>query len=176
MENVTGRDTQIMCEALQIAIPVMLRHSSSRSNTFDMLRILESLGNRSGPRFMGDMQEFLDEIIMDIKKGKTVANKRRTGSLDDLSEMYLGDKEIQVYLKLKFGPRLEINSFLEDLSEQFPDVRLLKRLIEKETNIEAKILTLRTFINKVKSPAKKSEYLTWLQRFEKEYCKKVANQ
>ena len=87
MENVTGRDTQIMCEALQIAIPVMLRHTSSRSNTFDMLRILESLGNRSGPRFMGDMQEFLDKIIMDIKKGKTVANKRRTGSLDDLNEM-----------------------------------------------------------------------------------------
>ena len=47
-------------------------------------------------------------------------------------------------------------------------------IIEKETNIEAKILTLRTFINKVKNPARKSEYLTWPQRFEKEYCKKAV--
>ena len=47
MDEVTGRDNQIICQALQIAIPIMLKHSMSASNTFDMLRILDSRGNRS---------------------------------------------------------------------------------------------------------------------------------
>ena len=39
MEEVTGRDNQIICQALQIAIPIMLKHSMSASNTFDSYRL-----------------------------------------------------------------------------------------------------------------------------------------
>ena len=37
MEEVTGRDNQIIREALSIAIPLMLRHSLAWSNTKDMM-------------------------------------------------------------------------------------------------------------------------------------------
>ena len=48
MDEVTGRDNQIICQALKIAIPIMQKYSLSSSNTHDMERILEyrSKGNR----------------------------------------------------------------------------------------------------------------------------------
>jgi len=48
MDEVTGRDNQIICQALKIAIPIMQNHSLSSSNTDDMKRIFEhrSKGNR----------------------------------------------------------------------------------------------------------------------------------
>lgn len=48
MDEVTGRDNQIICQALKIAIPIMQKHSLSSSNTHDMERIYEhrSRGNR----------------------------------------------------------------------------------------------------------------------------------
>ena len=48
MDEVTGRDNQIICQALKIAIPIMQNHSLSSSNTDDMERIFEhrSKGNR----------------------------------------------------------------------------------------------------------------------------------
>ena len=48
MDEVTGRDNQIICQALKIAIPIMQKHSLSASNTHDMERIYEhrSKGNR----------------------------------------------------------------------------------------------------------------------------------
>ena len=70
MEEVTGRDNQIICQALQIAIPIMLKHSISASNTFDMLRILDTRGNRSDLRHLDtSVREFLEKIINDIQKG-----------------------------------------------------------------------------------------------------------
>ena len=48
MDEVTGRDNQIICQALKIAIPIMQKHSLSSSNMHDMERIYEhrSKGNR----------------------------------------------------------------------------------------------------------------------------------
>jgi hypothetical protein len=48
MDEVTGRDNQIICQALKIATPIMQEYSLSSSNTHDMERILEyrSKGNR----------------------------------------------------------------------------------------------------------------------------------
>ena len=39
--DVSGRDLKIISEALYIAIPFMLKHSMSASNTRDMIRIME---------------------------------------------------------------------------------------------------------------------------------------
>ena len=44
LENITGRDNQIISQALLIAVPIMLRYSLSSSDTLDMLRILEQRG------------------------------------------------------------------------------------------------------------------------------------
>jgi len=41
MKEVTGRDNQIICQALQIAIAIMEKHSLSPSNTQDMKDILD---------------------------------------------------------------------------------------------------------------------------------------
>ena len=77
MEEVTGRDNQIICQALQIAIPIMLKHSMSASNTFDMLRILDARGNRSNLRHLDtSVREFLEKIINDIQKGNTLAKEK----------------------------------------------------------------------------------------------------
>ena len=77
MEEVTGRDNQIICQALQIAIPIMLKHSMSASNTFDMLRILDTRGNRSDIRHLDtSVREFLEKIINDIQKGNTLAKEK----------------------------------------------------------------------------------------------------
>ena len=39
--DVSGRDLKIISEALYIAIPFMLKHTMSASNTRDMIRIME---------------------------------------------------------------------------------------------------------------------------------------
>jgi len=41
MDEVTGRDNQIICQALKIAIPIMQSYSLSSSNTHDIERVLE---------------------------------------------------------------------------------------------------------------------------------------
>ena len=69
MREVTGRDEQIIKQALSIAIPVMLRHSLSSSNTMDMIRILKE----RGPGMYPDrtVAEFLNTVIDDLRSGKT---------------------------------------------------------------------------------------------------------
>ena len=69
MTEVTGRDEQIIQQALSIAIPIMLRHSLSSSNTMDMIRILKE----RGPGMYPDrtVAEFLTTVIDDLKSGKT---------------------------------------------------------------------------------------------------------
>ena len=69
MTEVTGRDEQIIKQALSIAIPIMLRYSVSSSNTMDMIRILKE----RGPGMYPDrtVAEFLTTVIDDLKSGKT---------------------------------------------------------------------------------------------------------
>ena len=72
-KEVTGRDRQIIQEALSIAIPIILRNSLSSSNTMDMIRILLSVLQERGWIKYPDsaIQEFIDTVIEDLKSGKT---------------------------------------------------------------------------------------------------------
>lgn len=45
--QITGRDNQIICQALKIAIPIMQSHSLSSSNLSDMERIFEHLSSNT---------------------------------------------------------------------------------------------------------------------------------
>ena len=56
MDEVTGRDNQVICQALKIAIPIMQEHSLSSSNTHDMERILEH-------RLQGNRIEYPDRKV-----------------------------------------------------------------------------------------------------------------
>ena len=69
IKEVTGRDNQIISQALSIAIPLMLRYSLSSSNTMDMIRILRERGLKPYPD--GEIRVFLDTIIEDLQEGKT---------------------------------------------------------------------------------------------------------
>ena len=103
MTEVTGRDEQIIKQALSIAIPIMLRHSLSSSNTMDMIRILKELGKERGlPRYPDSkVAEFLNTVIDDLKSGKTFElekNKKdgvQTSHFEHAMKIYL--EEIAPY-------------------------------------------------------------------------------
>ena len=90
LEEVTGRDNQIICQALQIAIPIMLKYSMSSSNTSDMISILESRGNLMGLRFLdGSVREYLEKLISDIQSGNTLSYEKNSSYMDAEIERYL---------------------------------------------------------------------------------------
>ena len=70
MREVTGRDNQIIKQALSIAIPIMLRYSLSSSNTMDMIRILKERGAGRHPAD-SSLTNFVNMIIEDLSAGKT---------------------------------------------------------------------------------------------------------
>ena len=103
MEEVTGRDNQIICQALQIAIPIMLKHSMSASNTFDMLRILDSRGNRSSLKLLDtSVREFLEKIINDIQKGNTLAKEKKSKNMDTETEPYFSKDDVMTFLEKRY--------------------------------------------------------------------------
>ena len=103
MEEVTGRDNQIICQALQIAIPIMLKHSMSASNTFDMLRILDTRGIRSDIRHLDtSVREFLEKIINDIQKGNTLAKEKKSKNMDTETELYFSKDDVKTFLERKY--------------------------------------------------------------------------
>ena len=103
MEEVTGRDNQIICQALQIAIPIMLKHSMSASNTFDMLRILDSRGNRSNLKHLDtSVREFLEKIINDIQKGNTCAKEKKSKNMDTETELYFSKDDVMTFLEKRY--------------------------------------------------------------------------
>ena len=64
MDEVTGRDNQIICQALKIAIPIMQKHSHSSSNTFDMERIFEHRSKGNRVEFPDrKVEEFLEKLV-----------------------------------------------------------------------------------------------------------------
>ena len=94
MKEVTGRDNQIISQALSIAIPIMLRHSLSSSNTIDMLRLLEEKGVTPYPD--SAVKNFLDEVVRDLKAGKTFElEKNRT---DGVKESHF-EEVLKIYLE-----------------------------------------------------------------------------
>ena len=103
MDEVTGRDNQIICQALQIAIPIMLKHSMSASNTFDMLRILDSRGNRSSLKLLDtSVREFLEKIIDDIEKGNTLAKEKESKNMDMETELYFSKDDVMTFLEKRY--------------------------------------------------------------------------
>ncbi len=64
MDEVTGRDNQIICQALMIAIPIMQTHSLSASNTHDMQRIFEHRSKSCDVEFPdGKVERSIEEQI-----------------------------------------------------------------------------------------------------------------
>jgi hypothetical protein len=64
MDEVTGRDNQIICQALKIAIPIMQKHSLSASNTHDMERIFEHRSKGKGIEFPDrKVEQFMEKQI-----------------------------------------------------------------------------------------------------------------
>ena len=47
-KDITGRDLQIISEALYIAVPWMLKNTLSASNAYDMIRIMEEIDREFG--------------------------------------------------------------------------------------------------------------------------------
>lgn len=91
MNEVTGRDTQIIREALSIAIPIMLRHSLAASNTFDMLRIInERFGGRTSSRMLNT--QVVGDTLLELKAGERPQADPRTDTMGGLIKDYL--KEI----------------------------------------------------------------------------------
>ena len=108
MEEVTGRDNQIICQALQIAIPIMLKHSMSASNTFDMLRILDARGNRSNLRHLDtSVREFLEKIINDIQQGNTLAKQKKSKNMDTETELYFSKDDVMTFLEKRYKANQE---------------------------------------------------------------------
>ena len=78
--DVSGRDLKIISEALYIAIPFMLKHTMSASNTRDMIRIMEYIDKDFG--FFSHLKR--QELMRADIKGKTkileldedIANKK----------------------------------------------------------------------------------------------------
>ena len=121
MEEVTGRDNQIICQALQIAIPIMLKHSMSASNTFDMLRILDSRGNRSSLKLLDtSVREFLEKIIDDIENGNTLAKEKKSKTMDMETELYFSKDDVMTFLEKRYKSKSgKIYKFPQKTDEWF---------------------------------------------------------
>ena len=99
--NVTGRDPQMAREALVLALPIALRYSLARSNTFDMMRMLKSLGGGMPiPDFRGSEDHVVKTVIAELrdgKKAKANVNPKfpdRPHPLQDLIDEYLSDPQM----------------------------------------------------------------------------------
>ena len=82
-EDITGRDWLIVSQALQIAIPIMLRHSGSASNIIDMIKLLDAMGGKNASeKYEGGslgyleqpMVQHLVDVLKEVKGGVTLAN------------------------------------------------------------------------------------------------------
>ena len=81
-KDITGRDCLIVSQALQIAIPIMLRHSGSASNIIDMIKLLDAMGGKNASeKYEGGslgyleqpMVHYLKDILKEVKNGATLA-------------------------------------------------------------------------------------------------------
>jgi len=97
--NVTGRDSQIIAEALALAIPLNLRYSLDHSNTLDMMRIFRAIGKNP---ILGSVKHYnehcLAEIISQLQNGEkkevAVAANSVGHPMQDLIDEYLQYPEI----------------------------------------------------------------------------------
>ena len=90
ISDVTGRDNQIIVEALSIAIPIMLKNTLDASNVFDMMRIVEARGGELTLKNMSsNLGKFIFDIIEDLKNGKTYSSKKQSAYIDKEIKKYL---------------------------------------------------------------------------------------
>jgi len=100
VEEVTGRDNQIIREALSIAIPLMLGHSLASSDTFDMMRILEAYGGRTSTEYLNgrELKELIIGVIKESQAGERHEARPNTANVDSLVKKYLSnftDRELR---------------------------------------------------------------------------------
>ena len=98
--NVTGRDLQIAREALLIALPIALRYSLAHSNTFDMMRLLKSLGGGLPiPDFRGSKDHAVKAVVKELIAGQKARVRVSPNYPDsphpmqELIDEYLSDPE-----------------------------------------------------------------------------------
>lgn len=91
--SVTGRDTQIICEALSIAIPLMLRHSLACNNSDDMIKILKTYGCRKEiHRLNGnELTKLIIGVVKELKEGKRHEGSLKSCAFESLVTDYLSD-------------------------------------------------------------------------------------
>ena len=76
-KDVTGRDNQIISEALKLAIPMMIKHSLSASNTEDMIQILDQkFHDYLSIPLENSINDVLNQIIYDILKSDLNASHK----------------------------------------------------------------------------------------------------
>ena len=82
----------------------MLKHSMSASNTFDMLRILDSRENRSSLKLLDtSVREFLEKIIDDIEKGNTLAKEKKSKNMDMETDLYFSKDDVMTFLGKRYN-------------------------------------------------------------------------
>lgn len=88
--EVTGRDNQIICQALQISIPIMLKHSLSTSNVNDMLRILEARSDFSSTKSQDpEVKKLIEQLQYQINNGETLTNETHSTQMNSALRNYL---------------------------------------------------------------------------------------
>lgn len=89
-KDITGRDNQIISEALKLAIPMMVKHSLSASNTEDMIKILnEKFNNYSSTPLDNSIQNALMKMISDILKDDIHASDKKSDYMENAKDKLL---------------------------------------------------------------------------------------
>ena len=93
MQEVTGRDTQIICEALSIAIPLMLRHSHACNNANDTIKILKTYGYRKEMNRLNgnELKKLIIGVVKELKEGKRHEGSLKSFAFERLVTDYLSD-------------------------------------------------------------------------------------
>ena len=100
-EDITGRDWLIVSQALQIAIPIMLRHSGSASNIIDIIKLLDALeGKDISEKYSGGSLGYLEQpmvhYLKDILKKVTSGPNQPKGmgiDLEFVNKLYFTNLE-----------------------------------------------------------------------------------
>ena len=81
MDEVTGRDKQIICQALKIALAIMQNHSESKSNIEDMEQILLHLSQGARVEFP---DKKIEEFVHSFREQETSSLTKFTDVLSSI--------------------------------------------------------------------------------------------
>lgn len=75
----------------------------SASNTFDMLRILDSSGNRSNLKYLDlSVREFLEKIINDIQKGQCFSEGKKSKNIDTETGLFFSKDNVMAFFQIRY--------------------------------------------------------------------------